>query len=84
MNRAEKLAAKWSNAREMMPGATIHLPEGEALVLDKGPERGQWWAWSVTLQAFVLVQDHTARKRGWYEYRDGLGRPLGYSEEASA
>lgn len=78
-NRSEALVAKWEAAREarqFVPGVEINLPEGPALVLDRGPANGQWWAWSTTLQAYALVQAPSKRSPGWYEYRSGSGESL--------
>lgn len=92
MNRAEQLASKWANAQAMMPGATIYLPEGEALVLGKADPKADgslygsprlWWAWSVTAQAYVLIKDNDKRGNGgWYEYRNGKGESINLEERA--
>lgn len=89
MTRAENLATKWANADRLMEGATIYLPEGEAVVIGQAAPEAEpeniygrnagryWWAWSVTEQAYVLIKDNDKRGNGgWYEYRRGDGAML--------
>jgi hypothetical protein len=74
MERWQRLAERWASREMIEPGVTLNLPEGPALVLDKGPGQKEWWAWSVDRQEYVVVRDHSKGKQdGWYEYRNGSG-----------